>query len=49
MVMPEGRRPLPAAVTQCPIQFVGVGEKLTDFEPFHPDRMASRILGMAMC
>jgi signal recognition particle subunit SRP54 len=34
------------AVTQCPIQFVGVGEKLTDFEPFHPDRMASRILGM---
>ncbi len=34
------------AVTQCPIQFVGVGEKLTDFEPFYPDRMASRILGM---
>ena len=34
------------AVTQCPIQFVGVGEKLTDFEPFHPARMASRILGM---
>src|SRR5213080_693417 len=34
------------AVTQCPIQFVGVGEKLTDLEVFHPDRMASRILGM---
>src|SRR5207245_432703 len=34
------------AVTHCPIQFVGVGEKLTDFEPFHPARMASRILGM---
>ncbi|MEP6802588.1 MAG: signal recognition particle protein [Acidobacteriota bacterium] len=29
-----------------PIKFVGVGEKLEDFEPFHPDRMASRILGM---
>ncbi|HET9847973.1 MAG TPA: signal recognition particle protein [Candidatus Dormibacteraeota bacterium] len=34
------------AVTETPIQFVGVGEKLTDFEVFHPDRMASRILGM---
>src|SRR3984893_3835351 len=34
------------AVTQTPIQFVGVGEKLTDFEVFYPDRMASRILGM---
>ncbi len=34
------------AVTECPIQFVGVGEKLTDLEVFHPDRMASRILGM---
>jgi len=29
-----------------PIKFVGVGEKLQDFEPFHPDRMASRILGL---
>ena len=29
-----------------PIKFVGVGEKLTDLEPFFPDRMASRILGM---
>jgi signal recognition particle subunit SRP54 len=34
------------AVTQRPIKFVGVGEKLEDFEPFHPERMASRILGM---
>lgn len=34
------------AVTQTPIQFVGVGEKLTDLEVFYPDRMASRILGM---
>jgi signal recognition particle subunit SRP54 len=34
------------AVTACPIQFVGTGEKLTDLEVFHPDRMASRILGM---
>jgi signal recognition particle subunit SRP54 len=35
-----------AAVTGKPIKFAGVGEKLTDLEPFHPDRMASRILGM---
>lgn len=34
------------AVTGKPIKFVGTGEKLTDIEPFHPDRMASRILGM---
>ncbi len=34
------------AVTNKPIKFVGVGEKLTDIEEFHPDRMASRILGM---
>ncbi len=34
------------AVTQCPIEFIGVGEKLTDLEIFYPDRMASRILGM---
>jgi len=33
-------------VTGKPIKFVGTGEKLTDLEPFHPDRMASRILGM---
>ena len=34
------------AVTGKPIMFAGVGEKLSDFEEFHPDRMASRILGM---
>ncbi len=34
------------AVTGQPIKFAGVGEKLEDFEPFHPERMASRILGM---
>ena len=33
-------------VTGKPIKFVGVGEKPEDFEPFHPERMASRILGM---
>jgi signal recognition particle subunit SRP54 len=33
-------------VTGRPIKFAGVGEKLSDLEPFHPDRMASRILGM---
>ena len=34
------------AVTGVPIKFVGLGEKLEPLEPFHPDRMASRILGM---
>ena len=34
------------AVTQKPIKFCGMGEKLTDLEQFYPDRMASRILGM---
>ncbi len=34
------------AVTGCPIKFVGMGEKLDALEPFYPDRMASRILGM---
>ena len=34
------------AVTGKPIKFIGVGEKLDNLEPFHPDRMASRILGM---
>ena len=33
-------------VTGCPIKFLGTGEKATDFEVFHPERMASRILGM---
>jgi signal recognition particle subunit SRP54 len=34
------------AVTDCPIKFVGMGEKLDALEPFYPKRMASRILGM---
>ena len=34
------------AVTGKPIKFAGIGEKLEDIEAFHPDRMASRILGM---
>lgn len=34
------------AVTQKPIKFIGMGEKLDNLEPFYPDRMASRILGM---
>ena len=34
------------AVTGKPLKFVGMGEKLDALEPFHPDRMASRILGM---
>lgn len=33
-------------VTGAPLKFVGIGEKLSGFEPFHPDRMAGRILGM---
>jgi len=35
-------------VTGKPIKFIGVGEKLDKIEEFHPDRMAGRILGMAM-
>lgn len=34
------------AVTGCPVKFVGMGEKLDALEPFYPERMASRILGM---
>lgn len=34
------------AVTGCPIKFAALGEKMDALEPFHPDRMASRILGM---
>lgn len=34
------------AVTGCPIKLIGTGEKLDAIEPFHPDRIASRILGM---
>ena len=34
------------SVTGVPIKFIGTGEKTSDFEPFYPDRLASRILGM---
>jgi len=34
------------AITGKPIKFIGTGEKLEDLQPFHPERMASRILGM---
>jgi signal recognition particle subunit SRP54 len=34
------------SVTGCPVMLVGTGEKIDDLEPFYPDRMASRILGM---
>ena len=34
------------AVTGKPVKFAGIGEKIDAIEPFHPDRMASRILGM---
>ncbi len=34
------------AVTDTPIKFAGMGEKIDQLEPFHPERMASRILGM---
>ena len=34
------------AITEKPIKYVGMGEKMTDLETFHPERMASRILGM---
>jgi len=34
------------SVTKCPIKFAGLGEKMDQLEPFHPSRMASRILGM---
>ena len=35
-----------AHATGCPIKYVGVGEKMSEFQEFHPDRIASRILGM---
>ncbi len=34
------------AATGCPIKFLGTGEKISEIEPFHPERIASRILGM---
>lgn len=33
-------------VTGCPIKFIGIGEKINNFEVFHPERLSSRILGM---
>ena len=33
-------------ITESPIKFIGVGEKINNFEPFHPERIAQRILGM---
>ena len=33
-------------ITGKPIKYIGVGEKVSDFEMFHPDRLANRILGM---
>ena len=35
-----------SSITEKPIKFIGVGEKMSDFEVFYPDRMSSRILGM---
>ncbi|MEK6734566.1 MAG: signal recognition particle protein, partial [Pseudomonadota bacterium] len=35
-----------AHTTGCPIKYIGVGEKMSEFQEFHPDRIASRILGM---
>jgi signal recognition particle subunit SRP54 len=35
-----------ASVTGCPVRFAGVGEKVDDFEPFQPERLVGRILGM---
>jgi signal recognition particle subunit SRP54 len=34
------------SITNCPIKFVGIGEKISDFEEFHPKRIASQIIGM---
>ena len=49
-LMRQARRRFPRKsirkVAGCPVKFVGVGEKLEDLDVFHPDRMASRILGM---
>ena len=47
MVIHEAERHLSIrAVTNTPIKFVGMGEKMDALEAFHPERMASRILGM---
>jgi signal recognition particle subunit SRP54 len=42
----RGGAALSMRVTQRPIKFAGVGEKIDQFEPFYPDRLAGRILGM---
>ena len=42
----EAERLYNEKVTGAPIKFMGVGEKIDEFEMFHPDRLASRILGM---
>jgi signal recognition particle subunit SRP54 len=34
------------SITKCPIKFIGTGEKISDFEEFHPKRIASQIIGM---
>ena len=34
------------SITNSPVKFIGIGEKIEDFEPFHPERIAQRILGM---
>ena len=34
------------SITNSPIKFIGLGEKVENFEPFHPERIAQRILGM---
>ena len=47
MVIPEAEQHLSIrSVTEKPIKFVGMGEKMDALEAFHPERMASRILGM---
>lgn len=46
MVMRGGAALSVRAITGKPIKFLGMGEKLDALEPFHPDRVAQRILGM---
>ncbi len=43
---PEAVHPIGKVCYRKPIKFIGMGEKLDALEPFHPERMASRILGM---
>ena len=46
MATPEAARPSVRHVTGKPLKFVGVSEKLDGLEPFYPERMAQRVLGM---